>query len=154
MNKRALSSPFINRIKFCSPEYLHCRHKFDSTDKVFLSRVKVTAALVGTFGQNIDSTVISALGNQSTGMSLNQINSIEPQDLINSISTLSTVTGWSEGQAKAIIQSLLSSGVIQVADFRLNPDFRKIQVIFVVMLSYACAASILFHSTRSTAHRR
>lgn len=154
MNKRALSSPFINRIKFCSPEYLHCRHKFDSTDKVFLSRVKVTAALAGNFGQNIDSTVISALGNQSTGMSLNQINSIKPQDLINSISTLSTVTGWSEGQAKAIIQSLLSSGVIQVADFRLNPDFRKIKVIFVVMLSYACAASILFHSTRSTAHRR
>ncbi|XP_019215794.1 uncharacterized protein LOC102080602 [Oreochromis niloticus] len=75
---------------------------------------QVTAALAGTFGQNIDSTVISALGNQSTGMSLNQINSIKPQDLINSISTLSTVTGWSEGQAKAIIQSLLSSGVIQI----------------------------------------
>ncbi|XP_039469157.1 uncharacterized protein LOC116314637 [Oreochromis aureus] len=75
---------------------------------------QVTAALAGTFGQNIDSTVISALGSQSTGMSLNQINSIKPQDLINSISTLSTVTGWSEGQAKAIIQSLLSSGVIQI----------------------------------------
>lgn len=152
MNKRALSSPFINLIKFCSPEYLHCRHKFDSTDKVFLIHVKVTAALAGNFGQNIDSTVISALGSQSTGMSLNQISSIKPQDLINSIGTLSTVTGWSEGQAMTIIQSLLSSGIIQVADFRLNPDFRKIKVIFVVMFTYACAASIL--STRSTAHHR
>uniref|UniRef100_A0A3P8NTN9 Mesothelin-like protein n=1 Tax=Astatotilapia calliptera TaxID=8154 RepID=A0A3P8NTN9_ASTCA len=75
---------------------------------------QVTAALAGNFGQNIDSTVISALGSQSTGMSLNQISSIKPQDLINSIGTLSTVTGWSEGQAMTIIQSLLSSGIIQI----------------------------------------
>ncbi|XP_036949254.1 uncharacterized protein LOC119016969 [Acanthopagrus latus] len=77
---------------------------------------QVAAALSSNFGDNIDASVISALGSESTGISTAQIAMIRPQDLIASIGILSSVNGWSEGQAKAIIQSLMSSGMMQITN--------------------------------------
>lgn len=71
--------------------------------------------MAGNLGDNIDATAIAALGNESTGMSTGQIMMIKPQDLLAALSTLSSVMGWREGQAKAIILSLMSSGMLQVA---------------------------------------
>ncbi|KAM9362625.1 uncharacterized protein mslnb [Symphorus nematophorus] len=75
---------------------------------------QVSAALAGNLGDNIDATAITALGSESTGMSTGQINMIRPQDLVAALGTLSSVTGWNEGQAKAIIISLMSSGMMQI----------------------------------------
>ncbi|XP_029355460.1 uncharacterized protein mslnb [Echeneis naucrates] len=75
---------------------------------------QVSAALAGNFGNNIGATVISALGNESTGLSTGQIQTIKPQELWAALGVLSSVMGWNEGQAKAIIQSLISSGVMQI----------------------------------------
>ncbi|KAM8772694.1 uncharacterized protein AB9X84_011354 [Acanthopagrus schlegelii] len=77
---------------------------------------QVASALSSNFGDNIDASVISALGSESTGISTGQIAMIRPQDLIASIGILSSVNGWSEGQAKAIIQSLMSSGMMQITN--------------------------------------
>ncbi|XP_068583671.1 uncharacterized protein [Cebidichthys violaceus] len=75
---------------------------------------QVSAALAGNFGDNIDATAISALGAESTGLSTGQVKTISPQQLLNALGTLSSVTGWNEGQARAIVQSLMSSGVFQI----------------------------------------
>lgn len=72
--------------------------------------------MAGNLGDNIDATAISALGNESTGISTGQLKAIKPEDLLASLSILSAVIGWNEGQAKAIIQALMSSGMMQVAD--------------------------------------
>lgn len=76
--------------------------------------MKITAALVGNFGDRLDPRIIAALGNQSMGLSISQIQSMRPQDLLAVLNILASVTGWDEGQARAIIQVLLSSGVIKV----------------------------------------
>ncbi|XP_038142794.1 uncharacterized protein mslnb isoform X5 [Cyprinodon tularosa] len=68
---------------------------------------QISAALSSNFGNNVDSNTIAALGNQSTSMSTGQIKNINPQELINSLSILSSVIGWSDGQAKTIVASLL-----------------------------------------------
>ncbi|XP_069545691.1 uncharacterized protein [Brachyistius frenatus] len=73
---------------------------------------QVSAALAGNFGENIDATVISTLGNESIGMSTGQIKTIKPEDLLGALSTLSSVIGWNEGQAKAIVQVL--SGMMKI----------------------------------------
>ncbi|XP_047434913.1 uncharacterized protein LOC125004395 [Mugil cephalus] len=75
---------------------------------------QVAAALASNLGNNIDSTAISALGNESTGLSTGQIKTARPQDLFDSLSTLSNVMGWNEGQARAIVQILTSSGMLQI----------------------------------------
>ncbi|XP_023262765.1 uncharacterized protein LOC111655549 [Seriola lalandi dorsalis] len=75
---------------------------------------QISAALAGNLGDNIDATAIAALGNESSGMSTGQIKAIKPEDLFAALSTLSSVMGWNEGQAKAIIQSLMSSGALQI----------------------------------------
>ncbi|MEQ2241585.1 hypothetical protein ILYODFUR_026844, partial [Ilyodon furcidens] len=68
---------------------------------------QISVALTSNFGSNIDSNTISALGNESTSMSASQIKAIQPEQLLIALSTLRTVTGWSEGQAKNIIASLM-----------------------------------------------
>ncbi|XP_051242521.1 uncharacterized protein mslnb isoform X49 [Dicentrarchus labrax] len=75
---------------------------------------QISAALAGNLGDGIDATAISALGNESIGMSTGQITMIKPQDLLFSLSTLSSVVGWNAGQAKTIVLSLMSSGLFQV----------------------------------------
>ncbi|XP_059180401.1 uncharacterized protein LOC131958981 [Centropristis striata] len=75
---------------------------------------QVPAALAANLGDEIDSTAISALGSESTGMSMGQIKMIKPEDLLEAISTLGSVTGWNEGQAKAVVMSLMSSGALKI----------------------------------------
>ncbi|XP_032418222.1 uncharacterized protein mslnb isoform X11 [Xiphophorus hellerii] len=75
---------------------------------------QISAALTSNFGNNIDSNTISALGNESTTMSTGQIKAINPQQLINALFTLSNVNGWKAGQAKSIIESLMT--VMQIND--------------------------------------
>ncbi|KAM7394590.1 hypothetical protein PAMP_021381 [Pampus punctatissimus] len=77
---------------------------------------QISAALAGNLGDNIDATAISALGSESTGISTGQIKKIKPQDLFASLNILSVVTGWNEGQARAIIQSLKTSGMLQISN--------------------------------------
>ncbi|XP_042340408.1 uncharacterized protein LOC121941647 [Plectropomus leopardus] len=75
---------------------------------------QISAALAGNLGDKIDATAISALGNESTGLSTGQIKTIKPKDLFAALSILSSVMGWNGGQAKAIIRSLVSSGVLKI----------------------------------------
>lgn len=77
--------------------------------------MQVAAALAGNFGDNIDSATISALGNESTGLSTGQLASIKPGDLLAVLSMMASLSGWNQGQANAIIRVLLSSGMMQVA---------------------------------------
>ncbi|KAK2817326.1 hypothetical protein Q5P01_025517 [Channa striata] len=84
---------------------------------------QISAALVSNLGTNIGLAALVALGNDSTSMSTGQIKGISPKDLQNALSTLSTVEGWSEGQARAIVQALLSSGVMQIST---NSDLIKL----------------------------
>ncbi|XP_068444753.1 uncharacterized protein [Clinocottus analis] len=75
---------------------------------------QVSAALAGNLGDNIDAMAISALGGESSGMSTGQIKNINPQQMLDALGTLGGVMGWREGQAKAIVQSLMSSGAFQI----------------------------------------
>ncbi|PWA32548.1 hypothetical protein CCH79_00015043, partial [Gambusia affinis] len=75
---------------------------------------QISAALTNNFGNNINSNTISALGNESTSMSMGQIKAIPPQQLVNALFTLSNVIDWNEGQAKSIIESLMT--VMQIND--------------------------------------
>uniref|UniRef100_A0A8C7Z042 Mesothelin-like protein n=1 Tax=Oryzias sinensis TaxID=183150 RepID=A0A8C7Z042_9TELE len=75
---------------------------------------QISAALASNFGENIDATVISAMGNKSTSMSIGQIRAIKALDLLNSLSILSSVIGWREGQTKLIIEILMTSGMLKV----------------------------------------
>lgn len=70
--------------------------------------------MAGNLGNNIDATAIAALGNQSTSISSGQIRMIKPEDLLASLGVLGSVLTWNEGQAKAIVLSLMSSGLMQV----------------------------------------
>ncbi|KAM7419684.1 hypothetical protein PAMA_016664 [Pampus argenteus] len=76
---------------------------------------QISAALAGNLGDDIDATAISALGSESIGISTGQIKTIKPRDLFASLGVLSSVTGWNEGQARAIIQSLRTSGMLQIS---------------------------------------
>ncbi|XP_076838687.1 uncharacterized protein LOC143484076 isoform X2 [Brachyhypopomus gauderio] len=73
----------------------------------------VTAALAMVLSSD-SSTSISALGNYSTGLSTGQLSTAPPAVLVSSLSVLSTVVGWSQGQTLVIIQSMLSAGVIKI----------------------------------------
>ncbi|XP_028444296.1 uncharacterized protein LOC114562185, partial [Perca flavescens] len=75
---------------------------------------QVAAALAGNFGDNINAAAITALGSQSSGLSTGQIKMIKPEDLYAALSILSSVTDWNEGQARAIILSLMSSGLVKI----------------------------------------
>ncbi|XP_008296599.1 uncharacterized protein LOC103369623 [Stegastes partitus] len=75
---------------------------------------QISAALAGNFGDKIDATTIAALGNESIGMSTGQIKMINPQQLFAALTTLRQVMGWNEGQARAIIQALMSSGMMKI----------------------------------------
>ncbi|XP_053332499.1 uncharacterized protein LOC128506193 [Clarias gariepinus] len=70
---------------------------------------QVTATLVAKFS-TLSATSIEFLGNQSVGLTVGQISSA-PSEVINSaLSTFSTISGWDQGQANALIQSIISAG--------------------------------------------
>nr|XP_057946656.1 uncharacterized protein LOC131140343 isoform X2 [Doryrhamphus excisus] len=77
---------------------------------------QVASALAHNFGNTIDASVIALLGSESTGISQGQIQTIKPEDLLLSLDILGNVSGWNEGQARAIILSLTSSGLLQISN--------------------------------------
>ncbi|KAG7485756.1 hypothetical protein JOB18_017770 [Solea senegalensis] len=77
---------------------------------------QISSALAGNLGDSIDATAITALGTESSGLSTGQIHTIKPDDLVDSLSILSTVNGWNEGQARAIIASIMSSGKFEITN--------------------------------------
>lgn len=40
---------------------------------------------------------------------------MKPEDIVQALSTLGSVMGWNDGQASAIIELLMSSGLMEVA---------------------------------------
>lgn len=70
---------------------------------------QITAALAANL-PSITSAFIQLLGSQSIGLSEAQIISTPPQVIKATLSTLSNVTGWNQGQANAIVQTLTESG--------------------------------------------
>ncbi|XP_039542404.1 uncharacterized protein mslna [Pimephales promelas] len=67
----------------------------------------ISTALAGNF-KIIDANAISNLGNEVVGLTTVQLNLAPPSVLLSGLSTLSSVSGWSFGQAQAIIKVLLS----------------------------------------------
>ncbi|XP_028981157.2 uncharacterized protein LOC105009564 isoform X5 [Esox lucius] len=70
---------------------------------------QIFAALVSNL-QNITANIITMLGNAITGLSTNQIASISTSTLVSSLSTLGSVSGWNQGQAIVVVQTIISGG--------------------------------------------
>ncbi|XP_076838688.1 uncharacterized protein LOC143484077 [Brachyhypopomus gauderio] len=94
-------------------------HLGDSESKTTLNNMKsvcttispeVIAALVSNFNPNLTPTSIQLLGNESVGLTQSQLSSASPAVINSSLPVLSTVTGWNQGQANAIVQSVISAG--------------------------------------------
>ncbi|KAA0721635.1 hypothetical protein E1301_Tti021717 [Triplophysa tibetana] len=71
--------------------------------------LEITAALTANL-PSITSASIQLLGSQSVGLSEAQIISAPPQAIKSALPTLSSVNGWNQGQANAIVQTLTESG--------------------------------------------
>ncbi|XP_056310218.1 uncharacterized protein mslna [Danio aesculapii] len=67
----------------------------------------ISTALAGNI-KTISANVISNMGNEIVGLTTVQLSAAPPEVLISSLSSLTTVSGWSFGQAKTIIKVLLS----------------------------------------------
>ncbi|XP_053085694.1 uncharacterized protein LOC113525404 isoform X2 [Pangasianodon hypophthalmus] len=71
---------------------------------------EITATLVAKFS-TLSASTVQLLGSQSVGLTVGQISSA-PYSVINSaLPTLSNVSGWNQGQANALIQSIISAGL-------------------------------------------
>ncbi|XP_041828515.1 uncharacterized protein LOC121631572 [Melanotaenia boesemani] len=70
---------------------------------------EISAALASTI-QTITTQTFVNLGDACSGLTISQITSVSPSVLTSSLSTLSSVTTWSQGQANIIIQTIISSG--------------------------------------------
>ncbi|XP_055062347.2 uncharacterized protein [Misgurnus anguillicaudatus] len=70
---------------------------------------EITAALAANL-PSISSATIKLLANQSVGLTEAQISSISADVIKAEMPTLSTVEGWNQGQANAIIETLTMSG--------------------------------------------
>ncbi|XP_028827815.1 uncharacterized protein LOC114785599 isoform X2 [Denticeps clupeoides] len=57
----------------------------------------------------VSQNVIQVLGAQSTGLTEGQISTTSPSTLVNSLSILSNVSGWNQGQANAIISIIIQN---------------------------------------------
>ncbi|KAI4892339.1 hypothetical protein NFI96_009627 [Prochilodus magdalenae] len=70
---------------------------------------EVTAALVANF-PTITTDTIQTLGNQSIGLTEGQISAAPPEAINKTVTTLSAITGWNQGQVNNIIQSITEAG--------------------------------------------
>lgn len=77
------------------------------------SLIKISAALAGNI-QTVNAETISALGQESVGLSTAQITSAPPSVIVNALPTFSTVSGWSQGQLISIVNIVLQN--IKVMD--------------------------------------
>ncbi|KAK1784379.1 hypothetical protein P4O66_016981, partial [Electrophorus voltai] len=70
---------------------------------------EVTAVILANI-PTLTSTIIQSLGNESISLTEGQISSAPSAVINSSLATLSTVTGWNQGQANAIVQSITNAG--------------------------------------------
>ncbi|KAI4888125.1 hypothetical protein NFI96_029568 [Prochilodus magdalenae] len=70
---------------------------------------EVSTALVANF-PTLSASTIQELGNQSIGLTQGQISSAPPTVISGSLSMLSTVTGWNQGQVNVLLQILIRAG--------------------------------------------
>ncbi|XP_036380802.1 uncharacterized protein LOC118774902 [Megalops cyprinoides] len=70
---------------------------------------EISAALAGNF-ETINELTIKSLGKDSTGLTAGQIEATAPSVIVSSLQTLSTVTGWNQGQANALIKTITAGG--------------------------------------------
>ena len=68
----------------------------------------------------ISTTTIQTLGNQSIGLTEGQLSSASPDVINSTLPTLSTITGWNQGQVNNIIQNLVSGGFNVSAHYMLQ----------------------------------
>lgn len=62
----------------------------------------------------VSADTIQLLGNESTSLTVGQISAASSTVLTSSLTTLSVVSGWNQGQANAIVQSITQTS--QVGD--------------------------------------
>lgn len=70
---------------------------------------QVTVTLVEKF-HTLSASTIQLFGSQSVGLTAGQISSAPPNVIYNALSILSNINSWDQGQASAIIQSIISAG--------------------------------------------
>uniref|UniRef100_A0A3B3HDJ4 Uncharacterized protein n=1 Tax=Oryzias latipes TaxID=8090 RepID=A0A3B3HDJ4_ORYLA len=70
---------------------------------------EISAALASNIKTVTQQTLVD-LGSASSGLSISQITSVSSSVLVSSLSTLGTVTTWSQSQVTTIIQSITTSG--------------------------------------------
>ncbi|GAA6096043.1 uncharacterized protein LOC113636972, partial [Tachysurus ichikawai] len=70
---------------------------------------EITATLVEKF-PILSASTVQLLGSQCVGLTVGQINSAPYSVIHNTLDTLSNINGWDQGQANALIQSIISSG--------------------------------------------
>ncbi|KAM9709051.1 uncharacterized protein ACNS7B_001154 [Menidia menidia] len=70
---------------------------------------EVSAALASNLG-TVSAQTLASLGNASSGLSNGQIGSASPSVLLTSLPTLSSVSGWSQGQASIIVGVITAGG--------------------------------------------
>ncbi|XP_076142601.1 uncharacterized protein LOC143124782 [Alosa pseudoharengus] len=75
---------------------------------------EISAALVANLPQ-LSADTIKSLGNESTSLTVGQISQTSSSVLVSSLSTLSVVSGWNQGQVNAIIQSITQTMQITTA---------------------------------------
>ncbi|MCJ8748309.1 hypothetical protein PDJAM_G00163320 [Pangasius djambal] len=103
----------------------------------------VSAALAGNVHVLTANTIL-ALGNSITSLSVGQIESSSPSTLLSTLSFLSSVVGWSQSQAMAIVQSLLSAGVFKITSVEsLQQLGSLLKGIPSTLFSYISAATLL-----------
>lgn len=59
---------------------------------------------------NVSASTIQSLGSQCVGLTAGQISSAPPDVINSSLSVLSQVNGWDQGQVNSLIQSIISAG--------------------------------------------
>ncbi|MCI4394067.1 hypothetical protein PGIGA_G00164940 [Pangasianodon gigas] len=96
---------------------------------------------------NVDiltANTILALGNSITSLSVGQIEGSSPSILLSTLSFLSSVTGWSQSQAMAIIQSLLLAGEFKITTVESLQQLGSLLMgVPSTLFSYISAATLL-----------
>ncbi|KAI5089688.1 hypothetical protein C0J45_19823 [Silurus meridionalis] len=70
---------------------------------------EITATLVEKFS-TVSGPTIQLLGSQSVGLTVGQISSAPYSAISNALPVLGNINGWDQGQANALIQSIISAG--------------------------------------------